>query len=156
MCSSSSFSPAPIYAGSIKGGLRARNGGGNGDNGGNSKETTRMACKARICIISSSNCAARYVVRCVLQQRRGTVLRKEVGKISSGSGKKKRERASKGLVVCSGALEGRDLYQPFRPPPPCVPPSDSLSLQPRRLKSSWKFSAREEVCGMSMPSSFRF
>jgi hypothetical protein len=62
-----------------------------------------------------------------LQQRRGTVLRKEVGKINSGSGKKKRERASKGLVVCSGALEGRDVYQPFRPPPPSVPPSDSLS-----------------------------
>ncbi len=103
------------------------NGRGNGDNDGNSKETTRMACTARICIISSSNCAARYVVRCVLQQRRGSVLRKEVGKISSGSGKKKRESASKGLVVCSGALEGRDVYQPFRRPPPSVPPSDSLS-----------------------------
>jgi hypothetical protein len=134
MSSSSSFSQAPIYAGSIKGGLLVRNGGGNGrngrgngNNGGNSKETTRMACKARICIISSSNCAARYVVRCVLQQRRGTVLRKEFGKISSGSGKKKRESASKCLGVCSGALEGRDLYQPFRPPPPSVPPSDSLS-----------------------------
>jgi hypothetical protein len=139
MSSCSSFSSsAPIYAGSNKGGLLARNGGGDGDNSSSKMTAARMGCRAHMCIdISSSNFAARYAVfRCLLQrrgtvglqrrgavglQRRGTILQKDsVGK--SGS---KRESMVRRLVVC--ALEGKEVYQPFRPPPVSVPASDSLS-----------------------------